>query len=115
MRRFAVGVLRIFRRAFGGVSGVFCGVLFAAGLCGVLWWAVCGVYLAGVRAFLRRFVCGVLWRDLWGAFAAGVLRRAFLRFFRVVSFGRLFAAAFFLGGVFLAADFDGGFCGLSGR
>ena len=97
MRRFAVGVLRIFRRAFGGVSGVFCGVLFAAGLCGVLWWAVCGVYLAGVRAFLRRFVCGVLWRDLWGAFAAGVLRRAF---FSGGFFWAVIRGGVFLGGVF---------------
>ena len=76
MRRFAVGVLRIFRRAFGGGSGVlfaaYCLRRFAAGLCGVSRWAFrgdfSGVYLAGVRAFLRRFVCVVLWRGLWGVF-----------------------------------------------
>ena len=106
MRRFAVGVLRIFRRAFGGGSGV----LFAAFclrriVCGVLR-RVCAAFRGGrFAAIFPAFIwrgfgrfCVVLFAlfcgGVCGAFSAGVFA-----IFRVISLGWLFAAAFF-GGVF---------------
>ena len=95
MRRFAVGVLRIFRRAFGGVSGVF----LRRFVCGVLR-RVCPAFCGGrFAAFIWRGFgrfCAVLFAVFCGGICGGRLRRAFCggRFFRV------FFGAVIRGGVF---------------
>ena len=110
MRRFAVGVLRIFRRAFGGGSGV----LFAAFclrriVCGVLR-RVCAAFRGGrFAAIFPAFIwrgfgrfCVVLFAlfcgGVCGAFSAGV----FAIFFSGDFFGVVIRGGFFFGGVFFS-------------